>query len=56
MARGKVKTDWIGGRVDEDFKENVEAYIDNAEMTMGQLIRKAVDEYIKNHPVEDKEG
>ena len=54
MARGKVKTDWIGGRVDEDFKENVEAYIDNADMTMGQLIRKAVEQYIKNNPVSEE--
>lgn len=51
MSRGKRKDDWIGGRVDEDFKENVEAYIDETDMTMGQLIRKAVEEYIKNHPI-----
>lgn len=55
MARGKVKNDWIGARADEDFKEEVEAYIDEADMTVGQLIRNAVKEYIKNHPIE-KEG
>jgi antitoxin component of RelBE/YafQ-DinJ toxin-antitoxin module len=55
MTRGKTKVDWIGARTDEDFKELVEAYIDEADMTMGQLIRKAVEEYIKLHPVkEDK--
>jgi predicted transcriptional regulator len=48
----KVKDDWLGGRVDSDLKERVEEYIESAEITQGQLIRKAVIEYIKNHPVE----
>ena len=51
MARGKTKSDWIGARVDEDFKEDVEAYIDEADITTGQLVRRAIEEYIKNHPV-----
>lgn len=49
----KVKTDWLGGRVNSEFKEQVEEYIEAAEMTQGQLIRKAVIEYIKNHPIEE---
>lgn len=53
MAR-KVKEDWLGGRTDPDQKERVEDYIDKADMTMGELVRKAVDEYMLNHPVEDK--
>lgn len=48
----KVKDGWLGGRVDTDLKEKVEEYIDVAEITQGQLIRKAVMEYMKNHPVE----
>lgn len=51
----KVKEDWLGGRVDSDFKELVEDYIDTAEITQGQLIRKAVAEYMKHHPVEGSE-
>lgn len=50
----KVKDGWLGGRVDTDLKEKVEEYIDVAEITQGQLIRKAVMEYMKNHPVEDE--
>jgi antitoxin component of RelBE/YafQ-DinJ toxin-antitoxin module len=51
----KVKTEYIGGRVDSDLKELVEDYIDRADMTMGKLIRKAVEEYIKTHPIEEDE-
>jgi hypothetical protein len=60
MASPRVKTNWLGGRVSDDFKEEVEAYLDAvneqtaAEMTQGDLIRVAVAEYIKNHPA--KEG
>jgi hypothetical protein len=53
MATRKVKTDYIGGRVDSDFKELVEEYIDAAELTQGQLIRKAVMEYMQNHQIEE---
>lgn len=49
----KVKTEWLGGRVDDDLKEKVEEYIDATEMTMGQLIRKAVMEFMQNHPAEE---
>lgn len=50
----KVKNDWLGGRVDTDFKEQVEQYIDDSPSieTQGQLIRKAVMEYMKSHPAE----
>lgn len=50
MAR-KVKNDWLGGRVDEDLKEEVQEYIDDAGLTEGELIRVAVKEYMLNHPV-----
>lgn len=51
----KVKDDWLGGRVDGELKAQVEEYIDAAgDMTQGQLIRKAVIEYMKNHPIEEE--
>jgi antitoxin component of RelBE/YafQ-DinJ toxin-antitoxin module len=50
----KVKSDWIGGRVDSDLKELVEEYIDNADITVGQLIRRAVAEYIAKHPIKEE--
>lgn len=57
MAKNKpVKDDWIGSRVDGEFKETVEDYIDEADLTMGLLIRKAVQEYMDNHPIVEKEG
>lgn len=50
MAR-KVKDDYIGGRVDGDFKEKVEQYIDDAGMTQGEIVRAALEEYMRNHPI-----
>lgn len=49
----KVKNDWLGSRVDGDTKEIVEDYIDRSPLieTQGQLIRQAVIEFIKNHPL-----
>lgn len=52
----KVKVDFVGARVDPDFKELVEDYIDDADITMGVLIRKALTEYMERHPVTKKEG
>lgn len=51
----KVKDDWLGGRVDADFKEQVEEYIEQSPLveTQGQLIRKAIAEFMKNHPAEE---
>jgi antitoxin component of RelBE/YafQ-DinJ toxin-antitoxin module len=53
MAR-KVKDDYIGGRVDTDFKEQVEQYIDDAGMTQGELVRVALEEYMRNHTVTEE--
>jgi hypothetical protein len=52
----KVKSEWLGGRVDEELKELVEEYIDNsAEIeTVGQLMRAALREYMRLHPIEEK--
>jgi hypothetical protein len=54
MATRKVKNDYIGGRADSDLKEQIEEYIDVAEITMGTLIRKSVVEYMKNHPIKEE--
>lgn len=50
----KVKDDWLGGRVDSDLKEQVEEYIEAADITQGQLVRRAVVEYMRLHPVEEE--
>lgn len=50
MAR-KVKSNYIGGRVDDDTKEEIQEYIDAAGLTEGELIRAAVEEYMQKHPV-----
>jgi hypothetical protein len=59
MGNPRVKTNWLGGRVSDDFKEEIEAYLDavndnaTTEMTQGDLIRVAVAEYIKLHPIKE---
>lgn len=55
MAR-KAKTHYLGGRVDDDFRETVLEYTDAANMTMGELIRAALKEYIFAHPVRNSAG
>lgn len=50
MAR-KVKDKLIGARVDGDMLEEVNTYINTAEISMGDLIRVSVLEYMTNHPV-----
>jgi len=54
MAREKTSKDsYIGGRVDADFKEIVEAYVqDSREVeTEAQLLRRALEEFMRNHPI-----
>lgn len=55
MAR-KAKTHYLGGRVDDDFRDTVLEYIDAADMTMGELIRAALKEFIYAHPVRNSAG
>lgn len=49
MAR-KVKSKWLGARTDDDQDTRVKNYCAATEMDMGELVRKAVDEYMLNHP------
>jgi hypothetical protein len=55
MAR-KAKTHYLGGRVDDDFREQVLEYIEVAEMTMGELIRASLKEFMFAHPVRNSAG
>lgn len=49
MAR-RVKSKYIGARADDDMVANIDAYIAAAKITMGDLIRSAVAEFMINHP------
>lgn len=52
MAKDKLPKDkWLGARVDANMDAEVSAYIEAADMVMGDLIRKSVREYMQNHPV-----
>lgn len=46
-----VKDKWLGARVDADMDNRVKLFTEATQMDMGELVRKAVDEYIINHPV-----
>ncbi len=49
-----AKTKWLGARVDEDMSTKVSSYIEvTPGMDMAELIRRAVEEYITNHPVRE---
>lgn len=50
MAR-KVKNKLLAARADGVLIEQVNQYIAAAELTMGELVRTATIEYMKNHPV-----
>ena len=52
MAKEKLPKDkWLGARVDAKMDAEVSAYIEAADMVMGDLIRKSVREYMTNHPI-----
>ena len=48
-----VKSSWLGARTDKPTFDKVTEYIKAADQIdgMGDLLRKAVLEYIANHPI-----
>lgn len=50
MAK-KVKDKYMGGRVTSEKFATVTEYHNASEMTQGDLVRAAVDEYMQNHPL-----
>lgn len=51
MAKSPVKSKWIGSRVDDAMDATVTDYTTKADITTGQLIRRALVEYMANHPI-----
>lgn len=54
MAK-RVKSKWLGARADDLLFGEVTQYIEASEMTMGDLVRTAVKEYMWAHPREQKQ-
>ena len=56
MAKDKpVKDKWLGARVDAPTEAEVNAYLEaHDDLTMGAMVRKAVKEYMLNHPLKEK--
>lgn len=50
MAKTPVKSKWIGARVDDTMDKTIADYATKADITTGQLVRRAIVEYMQNHP------
>lgn len=46
-----VKEKYIGGRVDQSYFDKVITYILATNLTQGDLVRLATEEYMINHPI-----
>lgn len=47
----KKKEKSIGARVSTEMFMEINAYLDTLEMSMGQLVRQALSEYMGSHPL-----
>lgn len=54
MRNNKIKSNWIGTRVTDDLKEQIEDYLDGNELTGAQIFRAALKEYMKKHPKQEE--
>jgi hypothetical protein len=50
MAK-QLKDQPVGARMTADMKDEVDTYLALSDMSMGELIRKSVREYIWGHPI-----
>lgn len=56
MAR-LLKDKYIGAKVSTPFFDEVIAYTEaHGDMTQGDFVRVASEEYLENHPIEVKKG
>jgi hypothetical protein len=47
-----VKDRYVGARVDEFFDKELTAYLSASEdLTMGDMVRKSLKEFMLNHPI-----
>lgn len=46
-----IKDRYVGARVDGFFDKQISTYISAADLTMGDLVRRAVKEFMLAHPV-----
>lgn len=56
MVKDKPTKDrWLGARVDASTEAKVSAYLEASDdLTMGAMVRRAVNEYILNHPLKEQ--
>lgn len=53
MAK-EVKKNWRGGRFGDTAAAEVDTYVARSkDLTMGELVRRGVLEYMTNHPIKD---
>lgn len=46
-----IREKWLGARVTVAFVQQVDDYLELAELNQAELIRQSVVEYMANHPV-----
>lgn len=48
-----LKTKYIGARVDIIFETTIAAYLEAADIGMGDLVRKSLKEFMSQHPIKE---
>lgn len=48
--RIKKKDKWLGARIDATFEDQIIDFLNAKEMTMGDLVRRSVQEFMWSHP------
>lgn len=51
MPRTIIKEKPIGARITLEFNDTINAYLEGTDVSVGKLIRDAIQEYIWSHPV-----
>lgn len=49
------KTAYIGARADRPFEKKVNDYMKAGHITMADLVRNGIEEYMQNHPIKAPE-
>lgn len=51
MSR-KIKDQPIGARISSEMREEIDIYLEAADISMGELVRKSLREYLWAHPIQ----
>ena len=46
-----IQNKWLHTRIDEDLDNRVRSYIEATDLNMATFVKKAVEEYLRTHPI-----